>query len=154
MGTKNAPPITVPTDPAVLGYLAGLLDGEGSVIATKTRGTGSHNDSIAMRVVITNTDLPLMEWLITEVGGTFMAKQVGKAHHKQAYSWNLGGQNAAQFLVAVMPYLHIKKAQAQAGLRIAETVGARNRRLSPEIMEIREEAYAEIRLLNSGTVVA
>lgn len=150
MGSTNLPPITVPTDPAVLGYLAGLLDGEGSVIVSRTRGRGSINDSISMRVCITNTDLALIEWLLSELGGSFVSKKILKEHHKQAYQWLLGGKNAARFLSAVLPYLRIKRAQAEAGLRIAETVGDRSARLSEEVMEIREEAFAEIRYLNSG----
>jgi len=150
MGSKNAPSITVPTDPGVLGYLAGLLDGEGTVIASRTRGTGSKNDSISMRVVITNTSLPLIEWLLEEVGGTFNLKPSQKAHHRQAYSWLLGGKNAADFLTVLLPYLVVKKAQAEAGLRIASTVGKRNAPLTEEVKEIRERALAEIRYLNSG----
>jgi sulfite reductase beta subunit-like hemoprotein len=154
MGSTNLPPISVPTDPAVLGYLAGLLDGEGSVIVTRTRGRGSVNDSVSARVIITNTDLPLIEWLLAEVGGSFVPKKRMKDHHRQAYQWLLGGRNAAAFLLAVIPYLRIKKAQAEAGLRILETVGDRNTRLTDEVMEIREEAFAEVRRLNAGQVVA
>ena len=99
-------------------YLAGILDGEGSIIQVKPH---------AWRVAIYQSDEPFILW-IREVTGTGLAAKrpatacAGKNLVKQgvfkvAWHWQLYGHNAALFIRQLLPYLRIKRALAEAMLR-------------------------------------
>lgn len=54
-------------------YLAGLIDGEGSIGTTRT---GKHRNVIG-RVIITNTDTLLLELLRKDFGGSVSIRKTG-----------------------------------------------------------------------------
>ena len=99
-------------------YLAGIVDGEGSIIQVKPR---------AWRVAIYQSDEPFILW-VREVTGTGLAAKrpatacAGKNLVKQGvfkvgWHWQLYGHNAALFIRQLLPYLRIKRALAEAMLR-------------------------------------
>lgn len=99
------PKAKIPTDPAVLGYIAGLMDGEGCL----TRQNGRWRVQIAM------TDQPVIEWL-GRIGGTVRERRV-KGNRKRCWRWLLMRQSEVRlFLVAILPYLMVKHNQAKAVL--------------------------------------
>lgn len=98
-------------------YLAGLIDGEGSIMLYR-RGDGS-----AMRLAITNTYRPVLEWCqatcgvgnIVDVKATHDA-----AKHKAQRIWLVNSQAAASVLEQIEPYLIIKKEQAQLAIEFQQ----------------------------------
>lgn len=145
-------------------YLAGIIDGEGSIGTTKT-GTPRH---IVIRVVIANTNVHLLDRLQIDFGGTFSVRERGhQPGWKPFASLAWTGRGAESILKRVLPYLIVKRAQALIALELME---GRNRprserlayrhvpapgmpsrivgELRPEIAA-KEEAYAvELRRLN------
>ena len=116
----------MPSDPAVLAYLAGLLDGEGNVgIASAFDKKKSKNRSYYPHLMIANTYEPVMRWLEDLVGGTVdvHVPSTNKAHYKTCYRWRLHGKNAETFLRAVRPYLRIKHEQADVVFELQKVRG-------------------------------
>jgi len=90
---------------AELGYIAGVIDGEGH-IAKKY-----------MRVSVSNTSLPLMEWLKTRIGGCLYKKTIIKTTTTQCYGWDITGAKARGLLVVILPFLLVKKDKAKEFLQ-------------------------------------
>jgi len=92
-------------------YLAGVIDGEGSIMLYGRR------DSVAMRVAIANTNQKLLEWcaITTGVGNIVITKR-DNPKHKTSANWIANSQAAASVLEQVLPFLTIKKEQAQMAL--------------------------------------
>jgi len=92
-------------------YLAGLIDGEGSIMLYR-RGEGS-----AMRLTIANTFKPVLEWCraVSGVGNIVMTNR-DNAKHKPGGTWLVNSQAACSILEQVRPYLRIKAEQADLAM--------------------------------------
>ena len=110
--------------PGQAGYLAGLLDGEGSIIALK-RADGTVK---SYRMHIANTHRGVLDWCVQVTGiGTIHHQTTPKysldpkrpaAHlmYKPCFSWAVYGVKAASVLRRILPYLHIKRDRAVVAL--------------------------------------
>jgi hypothetical protein len=122
-------------------YLAGYLDGDGSISGTYIRG---HNISI------TSTDFVAIKWLMANYGGRFQSCQ-RDSRHKLIYKWFVSGsKNKERLLLDVIPHLLIKRDRAKLLLeilRLRETdVNGQDKEKSLRISELN----SKIRDLNSG----
>lgn len=119
MPRKGTLAIVIPNNPAILGYAAGLLDGEGSIWISKTmRKPYARNCSYEARVVIHNTSEPLMTWLVATFGCGLVITRPATDRKKTAYEWRIQGHNMDSFLEAVMPYLIIKRERAGVAIQL------------------------------------
>jgi hypothetical protein len=94
-------------------YLAGIIDGEGSLIISRS-DRGSYMNYYG-RIHVKNTDYRLIKWLLGKFGGNVHEhKPVDPLKHKKAYSWYFSGDahDKEVLLLALMPYLIVKKEQA------------------------------------------
>jgi hypothetical protein len=87
-------------------YLAGFLDGEGSIGFARCR------TSIFPRVFITNTNIEILELFKEQFGGDIKPLSKRKEGWKQGYCWRLSWTPAVMFLDLLSPYLVIKIDQA------------------------------------------
>lgn len=106
-------------------YLAGLIDGEGCFSAWKywndNRTDCQPYYQYSCRVTITNTSLALMKWLITNFGGSYRCAYPETKKHKARYEWRpRGNRNTKLLILAILPYLIIKKEQAELLLEFLE----------------------------------
>lgn len=99
-------------------YLAGLIDGEGSVSVNRTR-TGKSAKScrrgFAYRssLTITMTDMAVLKWAQKTTGvGAICKKKTARAKHKPAWAWAVWSVEAADLLRELRPYLKVKRKQA------------------------------------------
>jgi hypothetical protein len=106
-------------------YLAGLIDGEGSIQIYKHRGTYEY------RLKIGNTDLRLMQWLISNVGGKYYTEtNRNKDKHKTLHQWRTTGiNNTKKVLEEVVPFLVLKQEQAKILLKYFEAESTKGREL-------------------------
>lgn len=96
-------------------YIAGLIDGEGSITFKKGQPT----------IVIYNCHEGLMRWLVTTVGGAYrMSDRRGREPN---YSWSIGGaRNCALLNRLTLPHLIIKRHLAVGMIdRLQTKYGAR-----------------------------
>lgn len=104
--------LQVPTSEAQLGYIAALVDGEGTI--RNFEHTGRHR----ILVRIANTDRALMEWL-SQFGGTIhWYEHPIKTHYKPGGTWTVSQAiDVYHLLIAIEPYMIVKRDKAQEAIR-------------------------------------
>lgn len=134
-----------------LAYLAGILDGEGTIGGSMYWAPRSRHGSAVVRVRVFNTDLRLLNWIHERCGGVVHAGGAPLGRAKQVYLWEIKRKPAAALLAAVAPYLVLKRRQAEL---VAELVAllvspANCRSGVPEETNMRrQEIVAELAKLN------
>lgn len=100
--------------PVDAAYIAGFLDGEGSIMLYRRR------DKAALRVGFANTDRPILEWIsqVTACGSITFKR--GNEAHKHGYILQMNADAAASLLRQIRPYLHIKAKQADLAIAFQE----------------------------------
>ena len=107
-------------------YLAGIIDGEGTLFIgnygnkDKNRGNGFFQTVIA----VTTTDKCLIDWLYSNFGGwmsEYTPKQRAENCKGPVYSWKCTGDRLTHLCEIMIPYLVIKKDQAEILLQMRTT---------------------------------
>ena len=102
-----------------LAYIAGIVDGEGCITlarATRKHPTSLCGYSIDTLVIVSNTNKWLLEYLKFAFGGSVRAQKLGE-NRKVCYHWRLSSRQAEAFLELILPYLHLKRPQAELALK-------------------------------------
>jgi hypothetical protein len=100
-------------------YLAGLIDGEGSLVVGATRRT--------IRLAISNTSLPVLEEMAFKLGAIVKEKAL---YSRRRPSWEftlLRANRVVSVLRRVYPYLRIKRWQAALAIMFLQRSGTRSR---------------------------
>lgn len=109
--------ITMPDDPYILGYLAGLFDGEGNLQTREKHG----GNSISCKIAIYNTEPRVMDWLCENVGGKIRWDHARTVRHgwKPMGIWAIyRALDVKRFLEATLPLLIVKREQAVRMLEV------------------------------------
>jgi hypothetical protein len=125
-------------------YLAGIIDGEGTVTLTKHH----RNETPSPSVSVANNNLELLEWIKGLVGGTIISKKKRKVHHHDSYAWTIRSDKAIKLLKDIKRYLIVKKPQADLIIKKYKSVTHRSGKYTPEMLEKKMCLVAEIRILN------
>ena len=108
-----------------LAYIAGFFDGEGSVSIRKAKPSVHHRTQsvrYSLLVSITNTNLPILEFIQSLLGGVIHERTWRTPMQRQSYSlyWSSGqGRRVLEFL---SPYLRIKKGEAELGVAFQDVM--------------------------------
>ena len=119
-------------DPSEAAYLAGIIDGEGTVTLTRKH----RNENRQLALTISNTEKPLLDYIITTVGaGKITRKRTEKAHHTASYTYAIYNRQALTLLEQITSYLRTYKAK-RAALILSEylKVTPRNGKYSQEML--------------------
>lgn len=142
-----------------LGYIAGILDGEGSIMiqrqASKSfmkqreeRGCFYPHYSPAIRIgMLEKTPLDFIVEA-TQIGKVYKEKPY---HRKRPmFRWMIRSkEEITKFLIPLIPCLLVKKQQAELCLTfVKEWVSHNGIRLTPEVIAQREGAWLQMRKLN------
>ena len=142
-------------------YLAGLIDGEGSIAVSRTQ-TGAaakackRGHAYRASVTVTMTDLDLLKWAKRATGvGQICPKKVNVIKHRPAWTWSVWSTQAAALLEQLLPYLRIKKGQAE---NLIAFQGAMRRPGSKGLTDVewafREARYRQSQLFNRRGIAA
>lgn len=125
-------------------YIAGLIDGEGSVTLSRRH----RNENRHLVVSISNTDRPLLNYVLITVGaGKITAKKTSQSHHTPSYTYTISNRQAIALLEQTISYLKTYKAKrSKIILRDYIWLTPRNGRYTAEIKRVRDEF--ENRVLN------
>lgn len=96
-------------------YLAGIVDGEGSVCVTRVRRKENRSGfRFYATVQITNTSKQLLDWIqkITGLGKIYEISENGMGAKRKGYRWKIKHSQSRQVLESILPYLIIKKDSA------------------------------------------
>lgn len=128
-------------------YLAGIIDGEGSIMLTKFH----KNQWPAPCVSIASVSLELLEWirLKTGLGKIKSKKNYSPNKHKNSFTYTVRYNDAILLLEMVEPYLVItqKKLRAQMILKFYKLLTTRNGRYSEEQRKAKEDFYKQFMAL-------
>ena len=111
--------LTLPANPPhELAYLAGIIDGEGTIHMAVARDR-SRDSRHTWRVMlsIANTDEALMKWIQARFGGKYYLREPRQnSAHKRVFRWVRARWDSLGILTAVLPYLVVKRRQANIAL--------------------------------------
>ena len=89
-------------------YLAGLIDGEGTIALARRH----RNDERQLVVSISNTERPLLDWVLSAVGaGKITGKKTYKDHHAPGLTYAVSNRQALAVLEQAAPHLRTYKAE-------------------------------------------
>lgn len=101
-----------------LAYMAGLMDTDGT-LGIYYRGDSGYQASVEFY----NDDKFLMDWVVDNFGGTYKVKK-DLRREKIGYRWNPSGrQHVIMFLNDIIPYLVLKKTEAQCLIDFYQLTG-------------------------------
>ena len=125
-------------------YLAGLIDADGCITVLKTRRTAYPS------VCVAQTKFDALEWMAEKLGATVSfharSREDRGGYHREQMIVRLHGARAQLLCKAILPYLKIKRRQAE--IVIGFPCDVRDRGLTEDINAIRFEMLAEIQGLN------
>lgn len=105
----------------LLAYTAGIIDGEGCI------GIYRHKDKNVRRgfgyclyVSMWSTNQWLIQWLKMNYGGYVLphpkVKEKGSISKKSLWKWQLTARKAVAFLELILPYLYLKRPEAELAI--------------------------------------
>lgn len=110
------------THSELLAWAAGFVDGEGciSLYERKDRKTGYY-----IKLHVANTNKASLERLQALFGGSIQYIQRGSPERnwKPSFAWIVSHVKAHNALVELLPYLFVKKKQAELAVQARESVG-------------------------------
>ena len=141
-------------------YLAGLIDGEGTIGIYKHYDPRRKTDGMyyQLNFRLANSNKEVIDWIISKLGGNLVVYQPRYKQSLKSYVWSAIRKDLQlTVLKGVLPYLIIKKRQAEIGIKFLEVSeyrkwegrNAERTRLTLIKYEFFEELYKRSRLLNS-----
>src|SRR6476659_10306245 len=104
-----------------LAYLAGIIDGEGCVAVTKITSPKYTGGTYFREFVqVGNTRKDLLSFINLHFPASIQGPFNKKPHQRPVFYWTANHSKAREILNATMPYLILKKRQAEICLRIGE----------------------------------
>ncbi|HDK7161164.1 TPA: LAGLIDADG family homing endonuclease [Clostridium botulinum] len=124
-------------------YIAGIIDGEGSIMLLRF-----HNNQFPSPCIsISSTTIELLEWIksLTKIGTIKRKKNYNAEKHTDSFAYTIKYNDAINLLIQIEPYLVIKNKKAIARLIIKKykSVTPRNGKYSDEMLKAKEEFYKE-----------
>ena len=125
--------------PVKAAYIAGFIDGEGSISLVRNTKEGYRR----LTVSVSNTDQKVLEWVKNSIGaGQVNAKcdSLKNDFHSTAYFYKIAGRQAFNLLAQICPYLKIetKRKRAELILKNYIKLTPRNGKYSAQILTERD----------------
>jgi hypothetical protein len=113
--SKTCPACLLPKE--FLAYVAGLIDGEGSITLQRSKHNGGEHYAAEVRIGMSQKALPMLRMLQESVGGTLTHFRKATKKWDSAWTWRIGGVAAASLLWHIFPFLCVKGSQAMLVIR-------------------------------------
>jgi hypothetical protein len=130
-------------------YVAGIIDSDGCIQAPNGYGKNSHYRG---EIHIIQRDMPLIDFLFSKFDGSVnVVKRNHKSGIKYYLRWMITGPRMAEILKGALPYLVLKKKQAELAIELQSIILPRGnaKKLPKEIIERRAQIALGIKSLNS-----
>ena len=120
-------------------YLAGIIDGEGSIMLTSFNKLKLPAPSVS----VSSTSLELLEWIKFKVGAGVISskKNYNPEKHQDAFSYGIRYNSALELIFEIEPYLQIKEKKQHAMLILSDykKITVRNGRYTPDQLRAKDE---------------
>jgi hypothetical protein len=118
-----------------LAYIAGLIDGEGHIGVKKSKAykhlTGRVSPGYHARICIKMVDEAAIRFVAETLGGWYFLEKraIGGLSKRQLYAYQATDKSAETILRALLPYMRVKRGQAEAvlELRALQATGSKHR---------------------------
>jgi hypothetical protein len=129
-------------------YIAGLIDGEGTVTLTRKHA----NENRQLAITISNTERQLLEYTKQTVGaGKITNKRTTRSNHTPSYTYAVYNRQALTLLGQIRPYMRSYKAtRAERILRDYLALTPRNGKYTPALRQAREEFETAVLKIKAG----
>lgn len=149
--SKTCPACSLPADDAFDAYVAGLIDGEGSIVIGK--GTArKYVQFVASVSIEMSTKAVHLLHLLLRYGGAVKSHHQGDARHSPTAAWRIYGPKMVCFLGRIAPRLLLKRSQAEIVLALYERTDERlpngTTKWTPDRIAAWEKARERVLLLN------
>lgn len=136
--------------PNDLAYIAGFIDSDGSIHATRDK-RGSY-PSYRVTVTVTNVSQEICDWFMARfmVGRVYTLGKPRSEHHKVCYRWIVQGAADCELVLrAVLPYMKVKANRAELALALLD-LRPRGKRTRPplEVMAKKEYLFTQLKNLS------
>lgn len=129
--------------PEECAYIAGIIDGEGSIMLCKFH----KNQHPSPCISIASTTLELLTWVhsTTKLGTIKSKKNYNTSKHKNSYTYVVKYNDCLKLLEKIFPYLVIESKRKRAHMIITQykSLTPRNGRYSKELLALKENFYKE-----------
>lgn len=132
-------------------YLAGLIDGDGSIMVRRRDKPSTINDrarNISFELKVTIGGQPKHLATVRAVyggGNLYIRKREGQRHLAE---WRVVARQARRVLEGIEPYLMLKQRQARIALAMPRPIARWG--ITPELRAAQEQARVDISNLNSA----
>ena len=145
-----------PPSPAEVAYVAGFLDGEGSIVIRRARKIPGRRTGIDFRLQIqfAQNDIRPLKLIEETFGGKTYACKPRKPTHAPYFQLSLQSRMGCQRLLeATRPHLLVKKEQAELALRFLALPLFKNQwSRNPEIIEQRIALKNEMHAIKAASL--
>lgn len=140
--TKNISPVDA-------AYIAGIIDGEGTITLTRKH----RNENRQLAITISNTEYPLLEYILICVGaGKITGKRTTKEHHTPSFTYAIYNRQALSLLEQIYPFLRTyKAARSTIILKNYIKLTPRNEKYSDELLKQRILFEEEVLGIKAGS---
>lgn len=130
-----------------IAYLAGIIDGEGSIMLTRI----NKNEYPCPCISISSTDIELLEWVKDKIGAGKINKKknYNVEKHKTCYTYSIWRDKAIDVMKLISPYLIINNKRDRAKFIVDnyKTVTIRNGRYNEKTRKAKEQFYMDFMAL-------
>ena len=135
-----------------LAYMAGIIDGEGSICIFPYYGSyykGTKYLRYKPALCVANTSEELIAWIALRFGGKCQVVKRRSPKYKQCFHWLVSHRHAAEIIHLILPFLVIKRRQAELFIAFQRTAtrglpGAK----SADVIKLRQDISLEMKSLN------
>ncbi len=137
-----------PLSPTDTAYIAGLIDGEGTVTLCRKHRNENHQLAIS----ISNTEIELLDYVLDAVGaGKITRKRTAKQHHTPSYCYAIYNRQALDLLKQILPFLKTYKLKrAQLILEEYLALTPRNGKYTAHMQQRRDEFVRSVFAIKYG----
>jgi len=123
-------------------YIAGLIDGEGTVTLTRKH----KNENRQLCISISSTEKELLDFVLSATGvGKITNKRASKSHHTPSFAYAVYNRQALALLEQILPYLRsYKRDRAALILKNYLSVTPRNGKYTPKLLTQKSEFEDEV----------
>lgn len=108
-----------------LGWIAGIIDGEGC-ISVKGRGNrGNRVTHSSLSVTVVSVDKIIVKKLKQIIGGNYIFKKHVQENRKDFYRWEITCKSAWQMLEQIVSFLTCKKERAKIAIELGKRTSNR-----------------------------